>query len=281
MNELLVSRFLLEPFDCINDLTSAEFETFRVKYFQKHKKYLSDIGFIKRLVLISGNELCKYMYGIKGLYNGMIRFTHTRVRLGTKHIMIPIEIDIMMELIFSKDLNKRGLFRRSGAVNKITDAETILFENIYSETARDNIIRKLRSFDIITLTIVFKKLFDQYNLMFPVFFLPQIVEIVKATSMSEKLIRTKLIILSLPPSNRYLLDSVCQFFSLIHFISTDKGTDYRENMNIRGFAVVMAPKLFVKTSQDITMDLLNDAITFLDFVFCNSKKIFEIDKDIL
>lgn len=281
MNELLVSRFLKNTFISFNDFNTKDFKDFKMRYFERHKKHLLKYGYFEKSALINGNRFFKYIYNIEPMYNNRVSFIHTRVKLGKKEIMIPVEMDIMMELIFSKDLNKRGLFRRSAAINKVKNAEKDLFNGIFSETARENIIRKLKDCDIITLTIVFKKLFDRYKLLFPIYFLPKIVDIIKTEDLNEKLIRTKLIILSLPTTNRFLLDSICKFFSCIHFISTDKGTDYTENMNIRGFAVVMAPKLFVKNNSDITMELLNDAITFLDFIFCNSQEIFSVDKDIL
>lgn len=280
MNELLVSTFLKHTIKSINDLNIEEFKNYKKNFTKKYKRSLSIFSYFEKMDFTTNSILYRNLRGIREVYSEKMIFSHTRVKTGSKMIMIPLEVETEMEIIFSKDLNERGLFRRSASIIDVKECSEMLKSELEKDLNGPKAAKKLKKYDIITHTVVFKNLFDNYDPIFPNRFRSQLKKISKIENSSEKLILVKFCMLALPDSNRFFLDSVCKFFYCIQFIVSDKGTDYSENMDMNGFAAVMGPKLFLKNGNIKDMEEISNLIGILGFIFKNYNEIFKVE-DIL
>ena len=116
MNELLVSTFLKHTIKSINDLNIEEFKNYKKNFTKKYKRSLSIFSYFEKMDFTTNSILYRNLRGIREVYSEKMIFSHTRVKTGSKMIMIPLEVETEMEIIFSKDLNERGLFRRSASI---------------------------------------------------------------------------------------------------------------------------------------------------------------------
>jgi len=85
--------------------------------------------------------------------------------------------------------------------------------------------------------------------------------------------------MGLPVQNRVFLEVLCTFLSIVHALATDKGTDNTKNLDLRGFAVVLTPILFLK-NKIVDMKEVNELVEVRTFIFENFKKIYEVDENL-
>lgn len=279
MNEERITEYLVEFIESVNDITTPAFEAYRTMFITENfdiiRKY---VPLTKRLHINLRNFISQNLF----LFNGEflkkeIRFSYTRIRLGQNKTLVPIEFNCLMESILTKNLNESGLFRRSATLNDLENCQKIFKDTKLKIMFRLDIINHLLQFDLITLTSVYKQLFDNYAMpLIPNRYLKLLLTISRLDSDYEKIVLLKYIIYTMPKPNRNMLDSVCSFFSLIQFlIACPKQADSR-NMDMHGFAVVIMPKIFLKPSTKVSLDDINNLIKVMEYIFENRMVIFSI-----
>ncbi|TBU06755.1 RhoGAP domain-containing protein [Hamiltosporidium tvaerminnensis] len=93
-------------------------------------------------------------------------------------------------------------------------------------------------------------------------------------------IRMKLImkftILSLPRQNRRFLEVLIKFFSVVHNLSIKGDKMHKKNMTLRGYSVVIMPKLFLKTKHSLDITEINELVDLSEYILFNSPSFFDI-----
>lgn len=279
MNEESITNYLKTYIDSINDVRTPIFDIYRDEFYEENKKTIWKYIPTKKIYEIYlRNIFSRYFWNIDGLfYKNGIDFSYTRIKLGKSKTLIPVEINCAMESILTKDLRISGLFRQSTTISNLRECHKKIQYCRKKNMSRLEVINNLLHFDIITLTSVYKQLYDQYSMpLIPKWVLNIFVTISDIQSDVDKIILLKYIIYYLPKSNRNLLDSITQFFALIQHLASDIDGDSAVNMDMHGFAVVMMPKIFLKQDYSLGLTDINKLIDLLEFIFIKRNILFSV-----
>lgn len=279
MNEDKISDYLRNYIESINDMKTPAFIEYKEK-FERHNRGVitKHIPLFSRVEIQIRNYFSGHFFNISGIFlKNNIVFSYSRIKLGRSKILVPIEINCTMESILTKDLHVSGLFRRSTTVSNLQECHSLIRKCLKKNMSKLDIINNLLNFDLITLTSVYRQLFDHFSMpLIPKWYLKSFVKVSEIESETEKIILLKYIIYSIPKSNRNLLESLTQFFSLIQYLIEDTETETPINMDMHGFAVVMMPKIFIQKNYSFDLADLNKLIDVLEFIFEKKNILFSI-----
>lgn len=276
MNEDRICDTLNKNFYSINDMTTPIFNFHKKKFFLENKNILKKyISIFLKLEIFIRNLISKYFFDCNGIfYENDVDFSYCRIKLGKKNVLIPFEINCTMESILTKNLKVSGLFRRSTTISNLKECHQTIQFCKHNSMNRLDVINQLLRFDLITLTSVYKQLFDHFSMsLFPIIFKDLFMKINDLNDENEKIILIKFIIYSMPKPNRNLLDSICCFFALIQNLIEDWEAEAR-NMDMHGFAVVMMPKIFIRSNINLDLNIIEKYIDVLEFIFLKRKILF-------
>ncbi|KRH92377.1 putative Rho GTPase-activating protein domain, Rho GTPase activation protein [Pseudoloma neurophilia] len=276
MNEDRITGYLKKFVESINDIHTPAFDAYKECFIKNNiiviKKYVS---FTKRSTIFLRNILNTKFFNFNGtFFKKNVSFSYTRIRLGKFKNLIPFEINCIMESILTKELNISGLFRQSTTIQNLNDCH--LTVNQSKTLSKLECINNLLKFDLITLTSVYKQLYDQYPMsLVPKWLVYEFIKVSDISDINEKNIMLKYLIYNLPKANRNLLDSITAFFAMIqHLIENTDNSPV--NMDMHGFAVVMMPKIFLKNNNKLELTEINKLIDILEYIFINRNILFSI-----
>lgn len=279
MNEETITNFLKNYIGSINDMKTPLFDIYREKFYKENKTVIGKyIPKSKRYEIYLRNIFSKYIWEIDGLFHKEgINFSFTRIKLGKFNTLIPFEINCAMESILTKDLRISGLFRQSTTTANLKECHEKIQFCRKKNITRLEVINILKQIDIITLTSVYKQLYDQYSMpLVPRWALKTFVSISDIENDIERIILIKYLIYYFPKANRNLLDSITRFFALIQHFVSDMEESSLVNMDMHGFAVVMMPQIFLKHDYILDLSGINKLIDVLEFIFLKRNILFSV-----
>lgn len=281
MNEDKVTNFLKKFIESVNDMRTPVFEKYKKKFINENSAILNKYVSKKLKWEIQIRDLIsKYLYSVNGIFfKKGVNYSFCRIKLGRGNVLVPLEFTCMMETILTKSLKVSGLFRRSTTGTNLQHCHQLIVNCQKKSLYRLYMINNLLQFDLITLTSVYKQLFDQFpSPLIPNWYLELIFKISDIESASEKITLLKYIIYTIPKPNRNMLDSITQFCSLIYRLVDDPSENIATNMDIHGFVVVMMPKIFIKPDTKVDLNDINKLIEVLEFIFVNRLVLFSVGK---
>ncbi|ELQ75776.1 putative Rho GTPase activation protein, Rho GTPase-activating protein domain protein [Trachipleistophora hominis] len=279
MNEESITEYLVECIDSINDIETPVFERYKAQFVEQNQQIINKhVPFKTRLLIRTKNFLSENLFVCNGAFcNKSTRFSYTRIRLGQRKVLIPIEFNCIMEAILTKNLNISGLFRKSASISEFERCFSLINDQETRSMCRLEIKNRLLPFDIITLTVVYKRLFDNYDMtIIPQSFLKVLLNVSKLESKYEQVIILKYVLYMMPKSNRNMMDSIAQFFALMRYLIIYYNKTPTPNMDMYGFAVVIMPKIFLKPATAVSLDDINALIKLTEFIFENRKILFSV-----
>ncbi|ELA45998.1 hypothetical protein VCUG_02509 [Vavraia culicis subsp. floridensis] len=279
MNEENITEYLVEYIESINDMDTPVFERYKAQFLnENHEIIQKHVPFLTKIRISAQNFVSMNMFACNGeFYSYNTKFSYTRIRLGQRKVLVPIEFNCIMEAILTKNLNESGLFRKSANISDLERCFCLINDSETRQMYRLEIINRLLPFDIITLTVAYKRLFDNYEMpLIPRLYLKVLLKVAKLENKYEQVVLLKYILYMMPKSNRNMLDSITQFFALMRHLVTNYNQKPTHNMDLHGFAVVIMPKIFLKPGTPVNLDDINDLIKVTEFIFENRKIIFSV-----
>ncbi|ELQ74949.1 putative Rho GTPase-activating protein domain, Rho GTPase activation protein [Trachipleistophora hominis] len=279
MNEENITEYLVEHIESINDMDTPVFERYKAQFLLDNREIIKKyVPFMKRFSICMRNCFSNSLFTFNGaFYNNSTKFSYTRIRLGQRKVLVPIEFNCIMEAILTKNLNESGLFRKSANISDLERCFSLINDKETRQMYRLEIINRLLPFNIITLTVVYKRLFDNYEMpLIPHSYLKILLNVAKLENKYEQIVILKYVLYMIPKSNRNMVDSITQFFALMRYLVTNYNKKPTHNMDLHGFAVVIMPKIFLKPGTSVSLNDINDLIKITEFLFENRKILFSV-----
>lgn len=278
MNEERISEYLSEYITSINDMPTPAFETYKEKFMNENSKIINKhLSISKRFRQALSRKMKCFDSQDEEFLRKETKFCYTRICLGQNKVLVPIEFNCMMEAILTKNMSESGLFRKSTSFINLERCLGFINDTDTYQMYKLDIINKLVSFDIITLTAAFKKLFDNFKTtVIPQQYIDMLLGISKIDDMFDKVVLLKYIIYSIPKSNRNILDSITQFFSLIQYLITSPELVVISNMDMHGFAVVIMPKVLLCSKSKVDLKMVNDLVDVMEFILRHRMILFSV-----
>jgi len=168
MNEIEILSFLRGNIFSINQLDITKFKRYRLRHYQRLSIQIPVFNTCDKCILTDSNSVYTYIFSPSPIYGKGTIFSYTRLKLSGRAVLIPKSFDVIMEAILLKDLRVTGLFRKPSAASLVKECKSFTLSNLTA--TKSTLIDGLRRFDELTLTTVFKIMFDEFQLIFPLSF---------------------------------------------------------------------------------------------------------------
>ncbi|KAM0676172.1 hypothetical protein GVAV_000135 [Gurleya vavrai] len=264
----------------INDLTKQEYITYRKrvlkhysKILEKHLSYSerNKLSFKSKFFLYSLFQENKFMRE-KGIT------TETDVKFSNNNLKIPIEFDVLMTAILSKNLRTVGIFRISAnfaELNKIEKEFLVLIEN---NVIRNDLLNFLMQKDIITLCNLFTRTFNIFpTTLFPKALIDISLELFKIDTEEERTVIMRIIMLAFHFPNRQLFESIAKFSKKISEENCKGDVFLTKSMTLNAVCKVLAPKIFLCKNEIMNPLLLSQHVNLLEYFFENMEAIIRVE----
>lgn len=261
----------------INDLSDSEYDQYYYRFYKRNYKKLKKYLTIFEIIKLKKNGIFRSFFDLKTVYNKNINYFPTRFHYSISALSISVDFLVVMEALIRKNLEEtKGLFRSSVNFDELNLAYKKLMKEIENKENIPQIINEMSEYNSNILSSLLKKLFENYNKLFPSFTIKIYVRIADIEDLNDKIICLKFLYLSLPKINRIYLEVIYNYCSLIYKKSTKNGKDKISKLDMYGYSVVIAPKIFNLNDKNINLDELKKLVDVVHFCFLKTKEILEI-----
>ncbi|ELA47223.1 hypothetical protein VCUG_01323 [Vavraia culicis subsp. floridensis] len=265
MNETYIETKLSEKNLTIDDISDEEYREYLEYFVNTNMDVLRTVFSLIEVRTIPDSVYIPNMYKFKEFTRENVKLEPTRLKYSYRELNIPSDLNQIMEFFLTLDLTQTGIFKRSPSV-VVMEAAIKDFEECMQ--AQENIHEKMIQYDGITVSSVFKNVFNYYEMpILPKEFVDYFCRIKRLSDVKEQHIAIKFLLLCLPKKNRNALEAVIRFIEIVHGLADKRDLDRTKHMDFPGFVSVMMPKLMLKSNIRIRIENLKDLIDVLLIVF--------------
>ncbi|AFM98289.1 RhoGAP domain-containing protein [Encephalitozoon hellem ATCC 50504] len=282
-------KSLGKPFErslrTVNGLDDKDFEVYRSSFFDYYddliRKYFGTFEIFKlRQGRFARMFFSHEMLKLSSKYEWVV----TRLSYGKEgELMVPRNFYILTETVLSLDCKVGGIFRVRNSITTIKECvETInmcVRRNLSYGEARRILVR---DYNVIDLTTAFKEILREYSsTIIPESLIDTMFKIAKVESREDQIILCQMLFISMPKTNRHVLEAMIYFLYVIHDIATDKGKNHKDNMNMEGISTIMMPNLVIKPHNELDLEQVGVLVNFMKMFFGNFAAIIQLDPNIM
>lgn len=235
--------------ESINEKTPDEAMLFVKDFYYRHTSYIKKHMSCKERAWARGDVIFGIFNSKTPMDRPDVNKSPTRFKVGRGELLIPDDFNAVAEAILRNDLAaSEGLFRRVPNFNVLKEAKDLVMEMTREGYPVSQIIESLGKYDVITLTSVFKGLFNFYKTkMFPDYYANVFASLGQGASLEEIKATVKFLVMALAPENRKIYEFLCTFVKFVTTITMMADPRCKLNMDSAGFSNVIVSKLFDQT----------------------------------
>lgn len=280
-----LGSFFKRTLKTINGLEDDEFEVYKRECFMHHDGLARrHFGALERFRLRQG-KFARMLFGHEAVQlEPGVEWVATRMSYGRDaDLLVPRNFYILTEAVLSLDCRVSGIFRVRNSMITVKECVNTLNKcvkrSMSYEEARDLLVGK---FNVIDLTTAFKEIIREYSTtIIPDNLIDVMFKISKVCCKKEQIALCQMLFISMPKPNRHILEATIYFLYVIHDIATDKGTNYRDNMNMEGISTIMMPNLILKPHNELDLEQVGVLVNFMKVFFENFRAIIQVDENVL
>lgn len=285
MQEKILGNFFKKELRTINGLGDNDFEIYRENFFNYYNDLMRKyFGALERFKLRQG-KVAKFFFGHETLkLLSKFEWVASRLNYGKDgELLVPRNFYILTETVLSLDCRVSGIFRVGNSLITVKECvktlNTCVEKNFTYEEARTCLVR---DFNVIDLTTAFKEIIRGYSTtIIPDDLVDVMFKISKIRDKEDQIILCQMLFISIPKPNRHVLEATIYFLYVIHDIVTDKGINYRDNMNMEGISTIMMPNLILKPHNELDLEQVGVLVNFMKLFFENFGTIIQLDNNVL
>ncbi|KMV66127.1 RhoGAP domain-containing protein [Encephalitozoon cuniculi EcunIII-L] len=269
----------------VNGLGEKDFEAYKRNFFEYYDDLIREyFGPFERFKLKQG-RIARVLFGHDTLrLPSKYEWVVTRLSYGKEgELLVPRNFYILTETVLSLDCRVGGIFRVRNSITTIKECvkaiNSCVDRNLsYSEARR----LLIRDFNVIDLTTAFKEILREYSTtIIPESLIDTMFKIAKVENEEDQVILCQMLFISMPKTNRHVLEATIYFLYVIHDIATDKGKNHKDNMNMEGISTIMMPNLVIKPHSELDLEQVGTLVSFMRMFFANFATVVQLDPNIL
>lgn len=284
MEKEALGSFFKKDLKTINGLKDDEFETYSRNFFDYYDRLMKKyFGVLERFKLRQG-RFARVLFGHEALkLSSKFEWVATRLSYGKEgELLVPRNFYLLTETVLSLDCKVSGIFRVRNSIMTVKECVRVLNmcveRNIPYEEARRILIR---DFNVIDLTTAFKEVIRGYSsTIIPDGLFEVMSKISRVENKKDQIILCQMLFISIPKPNRHVLEATIYFLYAIHDIATDRGLNYRNNMNMEGISTIMMPNLILKPHNELDLEQVGVLVNFMKVFFENFGTIIQLDEHV-
>lgn len=270
----------MEP-NTINDLDEDDFEHYKSNYIKKHYALLnSKFTFVDRFCIrLSLCHFLKNWLSLKKFESCISKEKNETTIKYSKNLYVPKEIAILMEVIKSKDLTTKGIFRIKPDSMHLNNVEEHFITLIINKDVTIN--EFLNREDIITLTALFARVFNHFkNPLLPRRYLTMCYKAFIAENELDRIQLLRAVFLGMDYDNRAVFESLSLFIKMCSEVQVKNDPAHVRSMDFNGIVSMFAAQIMSDhglNSENI-MNFKN-YVEMLIFIFKNMESILLIENE--
>jgi hypothetical protein len=283
MDEAMLNRVLEKQARTVNSLEDKDFRVYFSSFFRQHDALIRKNLTLLEIFKTRQGLVAQIFYKFRAITT-CDQWEPTRLTYGRRGILyVPRDFCYLTETILSMNCREQGVFRTKNSAVSVEQCISILQECIGKNMSLGETSEVLREkFSVIDLTAAFKELLRMYEAtIIPAELISIMYKIARLRDEEDQIVLCHLIFVSIPKSNRHVLEATIQFLYTVHDIATDNGTDYRNNMNMEGFSTIMMPNLILRPNLNLNLEQVNLLVKFMRIFIMHFESIVRLDKDVL
>lgn len=269
----------------VNSLSDEDFSVYRSSFFDYYDDLMQKyFGAFERFRLRQG-RLARMFFGHEMLkIPSKYEWVATRLSYGKEgELLVPRNFYILTETVLSMECRVGGIFRVRNSIMTVKECvraiNTYVERNLSYREARRLLVR---DFNVIDLTTAFKEILREYSTtIIPENLIDTMFKISKVESKDDQVVLCHMLFISMPKTNRHVLEATIYFLYVIHDIATDKGTNHKDNMNMEGISTIMMPNLVIKPHSELDLEQVGVLVNFMKVFFENFGTIVQLDQNVL
>ncbi|ADM11521.1 Lrg1-like protein [Encephalitozoon intestinalis ATCC 50506] len=282
-------KSLGKPFErnlrTVNGLADGDFEIYKKSFFEYYddliRKYF---GTFERFKLRQG-KLARVFFSHDTLkLHSKYEWVVTRLSYGKEgELMVPRNFYILTETVLSLDCKVGGIFRVRNSITTIKECVDAINQYVSRNLSYGEARRLLiRDFNVIDLTTAFKEILREYSTtIIPESLIDTMFKIARIENRDDQIILCQMLFISMPKTNRHVLEATIYFLYVMHDIATDGGKNHKNNMNMEGISTIMMPNLVIKPHNELDLEQVGVLVNFMKMFFRDFAKIIQLDPNIM
>ncbi|KAL7347638.1 Rho GTPase activating protein [Encephalitozoon intestinalis] len=282
-------KSLGKPFErnlrTVNGLADGDFEIYKKSFFEYYddliRKYF---GTFERFKLRQG-KLARVFFSHDTLkLHSKYEWVVTRLSYGKEgELMVPRNFYILTETVLSLDCKVGGIFRVRNSITTIKECVDAINQYVSRNLSYGEARRLLiRDFNVIDLTTAFKEILREYSTtIIPESLIDTMFKIARIENRDDQIILCQMLFISMPKTNRHVLEATIYFLYVMHDIATDGGKNHKNNMNMEEISTIMMPNLVIKPHNELDLEQVGVLVNFMKMFFRDFAKIIQLDPNIM
>ncbi|KAL7349599.1 Rho GTPase activating protein [Encephalitozoon intestinalis] len=282
-------KSLGKPFErnlrTVNGLADGDFEIYKKSFFEYYddliRKYF---GTFERFKLRQG-KLARVFFSHDTLkLHSKYEWVVTRLSYGKEgELMVPRNFYILTETVLSLDCKVGGIFRVRNSITTIKECVDAINQYVSRNLSYGEARRLLiRDFNVIDLTTAFKEILREYSTtIIPESLIDTMFKIARIENRDDQIILCQMLFISMPKTNRHVLEATIYFLYVMHDIATDGGKNHKNNMNMEGISTIMMPNLVIKPHNELDLEQVGVLVNFMKMFFRDFAKIIQLGPNIM
>lgn len=273
-NEKYIKENLSNMTISIHDINDEELDNYLKTFVNQNRCILKKVFNVFEIKKLSNFWIFSKLFGSEELQRDGIEYVPTRIKYSYRNIMIPYDLNEMMEFMLTKDFSEPGLFKKSPS-RELEEKASEEFRQCLK--TRTELNKALSKYDANVISAVFRRIFNYYRMsIIPKEYIEYFSRIKKLKHESQKRISLKFLLLCMPSKNLTTLEAVVKFIDIICELTNKSAKNHKEYMNLYGFTTVMMPNLMLKGNENLLVNNAIDLVDVLYIVFKDFKQLISI-----
>lgn len=267
---------LYKRYITINDMLEDEQSRIKIEFINSHREILSKYIACMEISTLKQSLLGRTFRKLHEIKISEYDMMPSHFRFSEHHLLVPATLHLASELLIGDSFEKTQIFRVNSTKQKIEDLAELIRKIAAAELSRQQGMARLNAnFDVIDIAAVYKFLFSAFeHPVIPQQMVEMAVKMEQIQNEDDKMVCTKAFILSLPYTNRKILENCVYVCAKV--TSKLKKTDTSKKLNLAGLAVIMMPNLIRPQFSEPDWMGIKQLSSFTCYVFENFKDLIKI-----